>query len=294
MKQKKIIILYILMLVVGLALLFTKSSPEPAAEPIVQQPVQVKEEPKKEEPKTEIITVAAAKRSISKSKILTKDDYYFKSIEVKIGSNDKSKYIGDATEIDAYVAKNNIAKDAFIERSFIAAPNSEEYLMSAIKEGNYMFPFKLDQIDSYLVKNLKSGDLVDLYIFYSDDEIAKSNTNSKNYKEDRLVSPSDDFVKNRIKPIIVGKKILYIDLGDTIDQKFQRREVGQVQLELSNQEIKLLRTLMTNSTVMMYPSTYKQNVDDGLRLLSDKEKKWPLTDKAIFSKKKQINLLKGN
>lgn len=289
MKQKKIIILYILMLFVGLALLFTKSSPEPVAEPIVQQPVQVKEEPK-----TEIITVAVAKRSISKSKILTKDDYYFKSIEVKIGSSDKSKYIIDATEIDTYVSKNNIAKDAFIERSFIAAPNSEEYLMSAIKEGNYMFPFKLNEIDSYLVKNLKSGDLVDLYIFYSDDEIAKSNTNSQNYKEDRFVSPSDDFVKNRIKPIIVGKKILYIDLGDTIDQKFQSREVGQVQLELSNQEIKLLRTLMTNSTIMMYPSTYKQNVDDGLRLLNDKEKKWPLTDKAIFSKKKQINLLKGN
>ncbi|WP_085165971.1 hypothetical protein [Gilliamella bombi] len=292
MKQKKIIILYILMLVVGLALLFTKSSPEPVAEPIVQQPVQVKEEPKKEEPKTEIITVAAAKRSISKSNILTKDDYYFKSIEVKIGSNDKSKYISDATEIDSYVAKNNIAKDAFIESSFIASPNSEEYLLLAIKEGNYMFPFKLDQIDSYLVKNLKSGDLVDLYIFYSDDEITKSNT--KNYKEDRLASPSDNFVKNRIKPIIVGKKILYIDLGSTIDQKFQRKDVAQVQLELSNQEIKLLRTLMTNSTVMMYPSTYKQNVDDGLRLLSDKEKKWPLTDKAIFSKKKQINLLKGN
>ncbi|MCO6538305.1 MAG: hypothetical protein J6569_10200 [Gilliamella sp.] len=292
MKQKKIIILYILMLVVGLALLFTKSSPEPVAEPIVQQPVQVKEEPKKEEPKTEIITVAVAKRDISKRKILTKDDYYFKSIEVKIGSNDKSKYIGDATEIDAYVAKNNIAKDAFIENSFIASPNSEEYLLLAIKEGNYMFPFKLDQIDSYLLKNLKGGDLVDLYIFYSDDELSKFNT--KNYKEDRLVSPSDDFVKNRIKPIIVGKKVLYIDLENKIDQNFQRKEAGQVQLELSNQEIKLLRTLMTNSTVMMYPSTYKQNIDDGLRLLNDKEKKWPLTDKAIFSKKKQLNLLKGN
>lgn len=280
------------MLVVGLALLFTKSSPEPVAEPIVQQPVQVKEEPKKEEPKTEIITVAVAKRDISKRKILTKDDYYFKSIEVKIGSNDKSKYIGDATEIDAYVAKNNIAKDAFIENSFIASPNSEEYLLLAIKEGNYMFPFKLDQIDSYLLKNLKGGDLVDLYIFYSDDELSKFNT--KNYKEDRLVSPSDDFVKNRIKPIIVGKKVLYIDLENKIDQNFQRKEAGQVQLELSNQEIKLLRTLMTNSTVMMYPSTYKQNIDDGLRLLNDKEKKWPLTDKAIFSKKKQLNLLKGN
>ncbi|NUF48516.1 hypothetical protein [Gilliamella sp. ESL0250] len=292
MKEKKIIVLYILMLVVGLALLFTKSSPTPVAEPPVQPQVEVKEEPKIEVPKKEIITVAVAKNDISKKTILTKDYYYFKSIEVDIESNEKSKYVTNAKAIDAYVAKNNIAKDTLIENSFVASPNSEDYRLLALKEGNYMFPFKLAQIDSYLVKNLKSGDLVDLYIFYSDDESTKFN--NKDYKADRLVSPSDDFVKNRIKPIIVGKKILYINADDGVDFKFQKQEAGQIQLELSNQEIKLLRTLMTNSSIMMYPSTYKRNVDDGLRLLSDKEKSWPLTDKAIFSKKKQINLLKGN
>lgn len=291
MKQKKIIILYILMLFVGLALLFTKSSPTPVAEPVVQPQPEPKVEVK-EVPKKEIITVAVAKHDISKKKILTKDDYYFKSIEVDIGSNEKSKYIGNAEEIDAYVAKNNISKDSFIENSFIASPNSEDYILLALKEGNYMFPFKLDQIDSYLVKNLKGGDLVDLYIFYSDDELANSNT--KNNKENQLVSPSNDFVKNRIKPIIVGKKVLYIDVSNEIDQKFQKSDIGKIQLELSNQEIKLLRTLMTNSQIIMYPSTYKKDIDNGLRLLSDKEKNWPLTDKAIFSKKKQINLLKGN
>ncbi|MWN89516.1 hypothetical protein GQ597_02145 [Gilliamella sp. Pra-s65] len=287
MKQKKIIILYILMLFVGLALLFTKSSPTPVAEPVVQPQVEVKEKPK-----TENITVAVAKHDINKKTILTKDDYYFKSIEIAIGSNEKSKYIGDADEIDAYVTKNNISKDTIIESNFIASPNSEDYILLALKEGNYMFPFKLDQFDSYLVKNLKGGDLVDLYIFYSDEELA--NSNAKNYKESKLVSPSDDFIKNRIKPIIVGKKILYIDVGEEIDQKFQKNDIGKIQLELSNQEIKLLRTLMTNSKIIMYPSTYERNIDDGLRLLSDKEKNWPLTDKAIFSKRKQINLLKGN
>lgn len=293
MKEKKIIILYILMLVVGLAILFTKSSPEPVVEPVVQTPVEIKQEPKIEEPKTEVITVAVAKYDISKGKILTKDDYYFKSIEIRIDSEQKSEYIINATELDSYAVKNNIAKDSFIEHRFVASPNSPEYAMLVLKEGNYMFPFKLEQIDSYLVKNLKGGDLVDLYIFYSDAELSK--TNNKGFNEDRLVSPSDDFVKNRIKPIIVGKKILYIDIDDGgIDSKFQKKDTGQIQLELSNQEIKLLRTLMTNSTIMMYPSTYKKNVDDGLRLLSDKEKSWPLTDKAIFSKKKQINLLKGN
>ncbi|OCG68828.1 hypothetical protein [Gilliamella sp. Fer4-1] len=290
MKDKKLIILYVLMLVVGLALLFTKSSPPAVVESPVEQQA-VAEEPKIELPKTEMISVAFAKHTINKKTILTKDDYYFKSIEVDKDSSEKSKYITDSAEIDAYVAKNHIAKDSFIERSFIASPNSPDYLLLALKEGNYMFPFKLEKMDFYLTKNLKSGDLVDLYLFYSDETVRTRNNN----EEGKLVSPSNDFAKNRIKPIIVGKKILYIDLGDEFDPNFQKNDTGQIQLELSNQEIKLLRTLMTNSKIMIYPSIYKKNVEDGLRSLSDKEKKWPLSDKDIFlEKQKRINLLKGN
>jgi pilus assembly protein CpaB len=289
MKDKKLIILYVLMLVVGLALLFTQSTPPAVENPVGQQAVL--EEPKVELPKTEMISVAFAKHAINKKTILTKDDYYFKSIEVDKDSSEKSKYITDSAEIDAYVAKNHIAKDSFIERSFIASPNSPDYQLLALKEGNYMFPFKLEKMDSYLTKNLKSGDLVDLYLFYSDET---AHTRNKN-EEEKLVSPSNDFAKNRIKPIIVGKKILYIDLGDGFDPNFQKNDTGQIQLELSNQEIKLLRTLMTNSKIMIYPSIYKKDVEDGLRSLSDKEKKWPLSDKDIFlEKQKRINLLKGN
>ncbi|OTQ26714.1 hypothetical protein B6D02_10395, partial [Gilliamella apicola] len=78
-----------------------------------------------------------------------------------------------------------------------------------------------------------------------------------------------------------------------MDKSYNKNNVAQVQLELSNQEIKLLRTLMTNSTIIMYPSTFKKNVGDGLRLLKDKEKNWPLSEKDIFSGTR-INTLKGN
>ena len=285
MKDKKLIVLYLAMIIVGLALLFTKSAPPPVeqkAEPIVVEP------PKKEEPKTEIINVAVAKRDISKKTILTKDDYYFKSIEVAI-NRERPNFITEPARLDAYVAKNHIAKDTVIEESLVASPNSEDYILLALKEGNYMFPFNLDPIDSYLMKNLKSGDLIDLYVFYGDET-----ERSANSKEEKLVSPSRDFVKNRLKPIIVGKKVLYFDRGeDDLDKNYNKNNVAQVQLELSNQEIKLLRTLMTNSTIIMYPSTFKKNVEDGLRLLSDKEKNWPLSEKDIFSGTR-INLLKGN
>ena len=283
MKDKKLIVLYLAMIVVGLALLFTKSAPPPVEqkeERIVAEP------PKKEEPKTEIINVAVAKHDINKKTILTKDDYYFKSIEVAI-NKERPKFITETARIDAYVVKNNIAKDTVIEESLIASPNSEDYILLALKEGNFMFPFAIDPIDSYLMKNLKSGDLIDLYLFYGDET-------QINDRETKLVSPSRDFAKNRLKPIIVGKKVLYFDVGEEdLDKSYNKNKTAQVQLELSNQEIKVLRSLMTNSTIIMYPSTFKKNVENGLRLLSDKEKNWPLSEKDIFSGTR-INTLKGN
>ena len=284
MKDKKLIVLYLAMIVVGLALLFTKSAP-PAVTP--DDSAVVVEPPKMEEPKTEVINVAVAKHNIDKKTILTKDDYYFKSIEVAI-NRERPNFITSASEIDAHVVKNHIAKDTIIEESLIASPNSEDYLMLALKDGNYMFPITIDPLDSYLIKNLKGGDLVDLYVFYGDET-----EKAANVREDKLVSPSRDFVKNRLKPIIVGKKVLFFDVEKEMDKSYNKNNVAQVQLELSNKEIKLLRTLMTNSTIIMYPSTFKKNVEDGLRLLSDKEKNWPLSEKDIFSGTR-INLLKGN
>ena len=283
MKDKKLIVLYLAMIVVGLALLFTKSAPPttPDDSAVVVEP------PKMEEPKTEVINVAVAKHDINKKTILTKDDYYFKSIEVAI-NKERPNFVTSASEIDAHVVKNHIAKDTVIEESLIASPNSEDYLMLALKDGNYMFPITIDPLDSYLIKNLKGGDLVDLYVFYGDET-----EKAANVREDKLVSPSRDFVKNRLKPIIVGKKVLFFDVEKEMDKSYNKNNVAQVQLELSNKEIKLLRTLMTNSTIIMYPSTFKKNVEDGLRLLSDKEKNWPLSEKDIFSGTR-INTLKGN
>ena len=283
MKDKKLIVLYLAMIVVGLALLFTKSAPPttPDDSAVVVEP------PKMEEPKTEVINVAVAKHDINKKTILTKDDYYFKSIEVAV-NKERPNFVTSASEIDAHVVKNHIAKDTVIEESLIASPNSEDYLMLALKDGNYMFPITIDPLDSYLIKNLKGGDLVDLYVFYGDET-----EKAANVREDKLVSPSRDFVKNRLKPIIVGKKVLFFDVDKEMDKSYNKNNVAQVQLELSNKEIKLLRTLMTNSTIIMYPSTFKKNVEDGLRLLSDKEKNWPLSEKDIFSGTR-INLLKGN
>ena len=282
MKDKRLIVLYILMLIVGVALLFTKSTSTKETTEVVAQPqVEVKEQPVE---KFKKVTIAMTRRDIAEKTILTTDDYYFKTIDIDINQEEPLDLITNANELDSYVAKSHIQADTYLKHSLLASPKSPEYVQLSLKDGAYMFPFQLSKADNYLLKNLKSGDLVDIYVYYG----AETSAN-KNGKEDKFVSPSRDFMTSRIKPIIVGKKIIFLETTEnpTI------QDVGQIQIELSNQEIKLVRTLMTNASVMLYPSNYKENFADGLHLLSDKEKNWPVSDKNIFSPT-QINKLRGN
>ncbi|WP_392552782.1 hypothetical protein RHO14_02645 [Orbus wheelerorum] len=276
MKDKKLIILYILMLVIGFTLLFSHSSSKTD-----DQIVEVQTEQKKS---TEMVTIAVAKANISARTIITPADYYFKTIEVNSNDFNKAQYILSPSQIDTYVAKNNIEKETMIEHNFIASPSSPEYLALSLKPGEYIFPIDIAKEDAYLLNNLKTGDLVDIYIIYG----AEQNT-GRNNDNLTLVSPSRNFSTTNIKPLIVSKKILFIE-NDTTNTK---QNSGQINLVLSNEEIKLLRTLMINSTIVLYPSNYTESLDDGMIMLGEQEKNWPLSERQILNYK-QINKLRGN
>lgn len=286
MKDKKLIILYILMLVIGFALLFTHSSSNDS-EPVVAPPVTI-EPPQKT---TEFITVAVANNNIEKRKILTASDYSFKSIEINPNEFDKSKYVGNALGIEGYISKNNIQKGTLIENSFIASPNSQEFISLSLDEGSYMFPFSISKEDSYLINNLKTGDLIDIYVLYGTE-----NANTNTTDQQVIVSPPRrNFQLSALKPIIVGKRILFItnDLNSDGNNARSESTTGQINLALSNEEIKIIRTLRESATIVLYPSTYNKPVDEGMYLLSDEEKEWPLSDEQLFNRQ-PITKLRGN
>lgn len=287
MKDKKLMILYILMLVIGLGLLFTHSSSD-EPEPVVAPPVTVAPPPKT----TEFITVAVANNNIEKRKILTDSDYSFKSIEINLNDFDKSKYVGNALGIEGYISKNNIQKGTLIENSFIASPNSQEFISLSLDEGSYMFPFSISKEDSYLINNLKTGDLIDIYVLYGTE-----NGNSNTSDQQVIVSPPPkrSFQLSALKPIIVGKRILFITNELSTDGNNAKSEstTGQINLALSNEEIKIIRTLRESATIVLYPSTYNKPVEEGMYLLSDEEKDWPLSDEQIFNRQ-PITKLRGN
>lgn len=288
MKDKKLVILYILMLIVGIALLFTKPTtemPETESNKNIENKIEVVEVPVNKT--LEKITIAVARHDIQKSHILNADDYSFRTIEIDTEITDKNQYITNASQIDAYVAKNYIQADTLLLHDLFVSPANQDYVLFTLKPDHFMYPFSVPKSDNYLFENLHSGDLVDLYIFYGDETV----TIRGGASESKYVSPSRDFIANRIKPVIVGKRVLFFEKNET--QKNTEQSVGNIQIELNNQEIKLLSTLRANAKIIMYPSVFKNYVEDGLQLLGDKEKNWPLSDKEIFVPT-QINRLRGN
>ncbi|MBC9130996.1 hypothetical protein FcAc13_06685 [Frischella sp. Ac13] len=288
MKNNKLIILYIIMLLIGLALLFTSPSDSPPVEPPTQpREVEVIVAPPPK-PVTEMVNVAVAKTDISSNTILKAKDYYFKTIEVNIDTFDKAKYVLDAGEIENYATKNNIQKESLIQKNLIASPYSEEYRTLTLKKGEFIFPVEIAKADIYLLKNLHIGDLIDIYVLYGlEKQGVEASIDNAN-----VVSPSRNFSNTTIKPIIAGKKILYIENADT-NSSYDSQRLGRIDLVLTNEEIKLVRTLMTNSIVMLYPSTFNESFDKGLFLLADKEKTWPESKQQIFNRK-PISRLRGN
>ncbi|AJA45154.1 pilus assembly protein CpaB [Frischella perrara] len=277
MRNKRIIILYIIMLVIGLALLFTNRSNEKEA--VVAPPKVETDLPVSTKPVTEMVNVAVAKTDIQLRTIIKPKDYYFKTIEVNIETFDKSKYIFDPSEINDYVVKTNIQRESLIEKSLIASPYSEEFRTLSLKKGEFIFPIDIAKADSYLLKNLRIGDLIDIYIVFG---FEPNNADS-------VISPGRNFSTTNIKPIVAGKKILFIQDEMNNNGKFSN---GRIDLILTNEEIKLVRTLMTNSTVILYPSSFNESFDKGMFILADKEKSWPESNQQIFNKT-PISRLRG-
>lgn len=274
------------MLIIGFILLFTSTSSnqEPPkkqeGEPIAAQPKEV----------FQYVTVAIALNDIHKGKIFTADDYVFKNIEVKKGTFNESKYISNASEINSYAAKNNVQQGTMIEKNFVASPVSLEFITLSLNEGFYLFPFEITYEDNYLIKNLRGGDRVDIYVIYS---LEQNSDKSGNISISS--PPNKNFLSANIKPIIVGKDILYIDnkQGTNEPKNNNRKDNSLIYLSLSNEEVKLVRTLMDHASLILYPSTSKQHIEDSLYLLGEKERGWPLSDKKLFNQK-QVSKLKGN
>jgi pilus assembly protein CpaB len=275
--NKKLTILYVIMILVGIIMLFVIGSQSPSSNgenaPSGQKtalPEKIKEH----------ITVIEALHDLSAGSILTAADYQAKTIEVYEDSDDRGKYSLTFSDINEYGVSLSIKKGSYIPMEALIPPSaSNEYVKMLLQEGMLVYPFQLTKTDKYLIDNMKSGDMIDIYLIYG--------AGGGNYGQRtvELISPSNNFLKTRMKPIIINRRLLSIQPPGGAENFVSGEEIEGTVLfiELSQSEVKLVKSLEGNAKLFLFPSIGGADVGNTSEILVDDEAVWPVTDAQIFS-----------
>lgn len=275
--NKKLTILYVIMILVGIIMLFVIGSQSPSSNgenaPNGQKtalPEKIKEH----------ITVIEVLHDLSARSILTAADYQAKTIEVYEDSEDRAKYSLTFPDINEYGVSLSIKKGSYIPMEALIPPSaSNDYVKMLLQEGMLVYPFQLTKTDKYLIDNMKSGDRIDIYLIYGAD--------GGNYGQRtvELISPSNNFLKTRMKPIIINRRLLSIQPPGGTENFVSGEEIEGTVLfiELSQSEVKLVKSLEGNAKLFLFPSIGGADVGNASEILVDDEAVWPVTDAQIFS-----------
>lgn len=276
--NRKLVFLYIMMIIVGISLFIAVMNKQPAQQTDVevQEHVIIKEVPSK----TEIITLAIAKRDIPANSLLTEHDYLIKTAPVSVETNEKALFLLPADGIGGYGTRYAIAKDSYIPINKLTLPSDPEIVKMLLADGMYIYPIALAKTDNYLLNNLNQGDLVDVYVLYG--------ANVRPNGDADLISPSVNFVNTRIKPIISARRVLKIDMADSalINGIEVRKEGSYLYIELSSSELKMVKGLESVAKVLVFPSDYPIEyiaTEQAVNPLADSnEGVWPVSAAQIF------------
>lgn len=277
--KKSALGIYVIMIVVGLIGLFfyvTKSD-----NPVPQG------EAKKNIPQ-ETITVAVAKRELKANSILQPDDFQIENISVAVGSADTQFKIRQPKLIN-WALNNPISSGAYISPEMLVEPGSDEYLAMFLQPGNVLYTFEIGSSDNYLLRNIKPGQGMDVYLSYS----FKQGADGFN----QIVSPAHAISESRLKPLFLNKRVLSIR-----EAGLARKGEGNFLIaELQDNEVKLLKSLEGKAKIIIFPSTYRPGKDapEGNSAAVEKAS-WPVNNDPIFKfsepprpEAKDVNELRG-
>ena len=187
--KKNVLGIYIVMIVIGVAGLFfyinQSRVPEPSSAPVqaVQQ---------------ETIAVAVARRDLKAGDVLQADDFQLKNRSVAQGSADLMFNLAAVNPL-GYALKAAVQADDLIAPSALVPPGSKDYLAMFIKPGSVIYPFTLDDRDSYLLQNLVAGQGVDIYLSYGLDP-----------ESNDVVSPAHSLQDSRMKALMLNLSLIHI------------------------------------------------------------------------------------
>lgn len=238
--KKNVLGIYIVMIVIGVAGLFfyINQSRVPAPSPTPVQAVQ-----------QETIAVAVARRDLKAGDVLQEDDFQLKNRSVAQGSADMTFNLAAVNPL-GYALKAAVQADDLIPPSALVSPGSKDYLAMFIKPGSVIYPFTLDDRDSYLLQNLVAGQGVDIYFSYGLDTESNS-----------VISPAHSLQGSRMKALMFNKRVLSVKPAKTANKNgIELIERGsQVVIELQHDEVKMLKELQDkNARLSLFPAVKNQ------------------------------------
>ncbi|HKS33712.1 MAG TPA: SAF domain-containing protein [Enterobacteriaceae bacterium] len=275
--KKNVLGIYIVMIVIGIVGLFfyINQSRVPAPSSAPQHAVP-----------QETIAVAVARRDLQAGDVLQANDFQLKNMSVAQGSADLTFNFAAVNPL-GYALKSAVQAESFIPPSTLVQPGSDDYLAMFIKPESVIYPFTLDDNDSYLLQNLVAGQGVDIYLSYSLD--AESND---------VVSPANSIRDSRMKALMLDKRVLSVKPATTVKKNgVEIVERGsQVVVELQHYEVKMLKELQDkNARIFLFPAVAKARAGDAIKnsILPEKEAAWPIKEDEIFTTVNEVGELRG-
>lgn len=275
--KKNMLGIYIVMIVIGIAGLFfyINQSRAPTTSAVPQQTAP-----------QETIAVAVARHDLKVGDVLQADDFQLKNRSVAQGSADMAFNLAAINPL-GYALKSAVQAESLIPPSALVQPGSDDYLAMFIKPESVIYPFTLDDNDSYLLQNLVAGQGVDIYLSYSLD--AESND---------VVSPARSIRDSRMKALMLDKRVLAVKPATMVKKNgIDIVERGsQVVVELQHYEVKMLKELQDkNARVYLFPAVAKTRASEAIKnsILPEKEAAWPVKEDEIFTTVNTVDELRG-
>ncbi|POT57845.1 hypothetical protein C3432_07840 [Citrobacter amalonaticus] len=259
--KRKLVIVYILMILVGIVgiFIFSKNEPDKDVQPLVQT--------KQDEPSIEIQSVVLMK-DLARGTILTADDYRINTIKKKESevTTAERKAIKGLENIVGWALKSDLSKDSMVTLNNVAKPGTNEYFELFLLPGNVVYTFTLQSNENYLLDNVKTGTGVDIYLIYGR-EVGRD-------MKENIVSPPTSVTGRSLKKVIANKRVLAINKAKQKEKDgiYTIAEGSQIIVELNNDDVKILRGLETGTKLALFPATDKDQHEltlDGLLQLPE-------------------------
>lgn len=265
--KKSALGIYVIMIVLGLVGIFVYATKS-------EQPARQIESHKNIPQET--IAVAVATKDLKAESILQPDDFQIRNINVAVGSADKEFKITQPS-LNNWAVNSSISSGAYISPKMLVEPGTDEYLSMFLQPGNVLYTFEISSSDNYLLRNVKPGQGIDVYMSYS----LKQGEDGFN----EIISPALKISESRLKPLFINKRVLAIRQAGVVNKNgVERIEGGSLIIaELKDNEIKLLKSLEGKAKMILFPSSQRPDLKtQGDNLSKQNEAPWPVINEPIF------------